>query len=77
LVDVMLERVREVTREGERTRIQYARFADDLVVLVDGQPRHERLLRQVDGRLREELAKLEVVSFAVDLATGLPWPSRS
>jgi RNA-directed DNA polymerase len=54
-VDGMLERAKEVTREGEWTRIQYARFADDLVVLVDGQPPHERLLRQVNGRLREEL----------------------
>jgi RNA-directed DNA polymerase len=70
-----LERAKEVTREGEWTRIQYARFADDLVVLVDGQPRHDRLLRQVDGRLREELAKLEVEvneekSRAVDLVRG-------
>ena len=74
-VDCMLERAKEVTREGEWTRMQYARFADDLVVLVDGQPPHERLLRQVDGRLREELAKLEVEvneekSRAVDLARG-------
>jgi hypothetical protein len=28
-VDRMLERAREQTREGKRTRIQYARFADD------------------------------------------------
>jgi RNA-directed DNA polymerase len=74
-VDGMLERAKEVTREGEWTRIQYARFADDLVVLVDGQLRHERLLRQVDGRLRKELAKLEVEvneekSRAVDLVRG-------
>ena len=59
-VDRMLERAKEVTREGEWTRIEYARFADDLVVLVDGHPRHDRLLRQVARRLREELAKLEV-----------------
>ena len=44
-VDLMLERAKEVTREGERTCIEYARFADDLVVLVDGQPRHDWLLR--------------------------------
>ncbi len=74
-VDCMLERAKEVTREGEWTRMQYARFADDLVVLVDGQPRHDRLLRQVDVRLREELAKLEVEvneekSRAVDLVRG-------
>ena len=59
-VDCMLEKAREVTREGEQARVQYARFADDLVVLVDGQSRHERLLGQVATRIREELAKLEV-----------------
>ena len=34
-VDRMLERAREVTREKVRTHVQYARYADDLVVLVD------------------------------------------
>ena len=74
-VDLMLEKAREVTREGERTRVQYARFADDLVVLVDGHPRHARLLRQVSRRIREELVRLEVEvneekSRTVDLAKG-------
>jgi RNA-directed DNA polymerase len=59
-VDRMLERAREVTRRGRRTYVEYARFADDLVVLVDGHPRHDRLVAQVSGRLREELALLEV-----------------
>ena len=59
-VDRMLERAREVTREGRWTRVQYARFADDLVVLVDGRPQYERLHGQVSRRLREELAKLQV-----------------
>ena len=31
-VDRMLERAREVTRNGKYTYIEYARFADDLVV---------------------------------------------
>jgi RNA-directed DNA polymerase len=74
-VDRMLEKASELTREGERTRLQYARFADDLVVLVDGQPRHDRLLCRVSERLREELAKLEVEvnkekSRTVDLEKG-------
>lgn len=74
-VDRMLEKAREVTREGERTCLQYARFADDLVVLVDGQPRHDRLLGQVSRRIREELARLEVEvneekSRTVDLEKG-------
>jgi RNA-directed DNA polymerase len=59
-VDCMLEKARETTREGEQTRVQYARFADDLVVLVDGRPRQTPLLDRVHARIREELAKLEV-----------------
>ena len=74
-VDQMLEKAKEVTREGRWTRVEYARFADDLVVLVDGHPRHDRLLGLVDQRLREELTKLEVEvndekSRTVDLAKG-------
>ena len=34
-VDRMLERAREVTRNGKYTYVEYARFADDLVVLID------------------------------------------
>jgi RNA-directed DNA polymerase len=40
--------------------LQYARYADDLVILVDAFPRHVWLLKAVDKRLREELAKLHV-----------------
>jgi RNA-directed DNA polymerase len=74
-VDRMLEKAKEVTREGERTRIEYARFADDLVVLVDGHQRQDWLLEVVSRRLREELAKLEVEvneekSRTVDLVKG-------
>jgi len=74
-VDRMLEKAKEVTREGEWVRVEYARFADDLVILVDGHPRHDRLLGQVARRLREELAKLEVEvneekSGTVDLVKG-------
>src|SRR5262245_42581469 len=34
-VDKMLERAREVTRNGKYTNVEYARFADDLVVLPE------------------------------------------
>lgn len=34
-IDVMLERAKETTRIGQYTYIEYARFADDLVVLID------------------------------------------
>src|ERR1700686_632326 len=35
-VDTMLERAKEVTRVERWTYVEYARFADDLAVLVDG-----------------------------------------
>ena len=54
----MLERAREATRNGKYTYIEYARFADDLVILVDAHPRHDWLLPAVERRLREELAAL-------------------
>ena len=59
-VDRMLERAKEKTRNGRWTAVEYARYADDLVVLVDGHPRHRWLRRAVEKRLREELATLEV-----------------
>ena len=74
-VDQMLEKAKEVTREGAWMRVEYTRFADDLVVLVDGHPRHDLLLATLARRLRAELAKLEVEvneekSRTVDLARG-------
>jgi RNA-directed DNA polymerase len=74
-VDAMLERAREVTREGEYTRVQYARYADDLVILLDGHWRQAWLRKAVVRRLREELAKLDLrvneeKSRLVDLTKG-------
>ncbi len=74
-VDRMLERAKEVTRHGRWTAIEYARFADDLVIMVDSHPRHRWLLKAVEKRLREELAKLQVEvndekSRRVDLTKG-------
>jgi RNA-directed DNA polymerase len=74
-VDRMLERAKEVTRNGKYTYIEYARFADDMVILVDAHRRHEWLLQAVEQRLREELAVLQVTlneekSRTVDLARG-------
>src|SRR5712664_194872 len=59
-VDKMLERAREVTRNGRYTYIEYARFADDLVILIDAYKRHDWLVGAVDKRLREEFGKLQV-----------------
>jgi RNA-directed DNA polymerase len=74
-VDKMLERAREVTRKGQYTHVEYARFADDLVVLIDAHRRHDWLLGAVNKRLREEFAKLQVEindekSRMVDLERG-------
>jgi RNA-directed DNA polymerase len=34
-VDRMLEKAVDTTRKGKYTNIQYARFADDMVILID------------------------------------------
>jgi RNA-directed DNA polymerase len=59
-VDVMLERAKEVTRNGKYTYLEYARYADDLVILVDGYRQHAWLVRAAHRRLQEELAKLHL-----------------
>jgi RNA-directed DNA polymerase len=59
-VDKMLERAKEVTRQGRYTHIEYARFADDLVILVDGFRKWNWLEKAAYRRLLEELSKLEV-----------------
>jgi RNA-directed DNA polymerase len=74
-VDRMLEKAIATTRRGQYTQIQYARFADDLVILIDSHPRHDWLVKAVDRRLREELGKLRVEineekSRTVDLSKG-------
>jgi RNA-directed DNA polymerase len=59
-VDKMLKRAKEVTRYGRFTYIEYARFADDLVVLVDGLRKWEWLLNAAQKRLVQEFGKLDV-----------------
>ena len=74
-VDRMLEKAIATTRRGKYLNVQYSRFADDMVVLIDSRPRHAWLLGAVERRLREELAKLRVdineeKSRTVDLSKG-------
>ena len=74
-VDRMLERAKEATRDGKYTYVEYARFADDLVILIDAYKRHDWLMAAVEKRLREELAELQVEineekSRIVDLGRG-------
>ena len=54
------KRVKEGTRRGRYTHIEYVRWADDLVVLIDGYSRHKWLVKALYQRLGEEFAKLEV-----------------
>jgi RNA-directed DNA polymerase len=74
-VDVMLEKAKTVTRRGQFTPVEYARYADDLVALVDYHLRHDWLLERIGRRVREELKKLQVEvneekSRVVDLRKG-------
>jgi RNA-directed DNA polymerase len=56
-VDERLEQLKETTRQGQYTYLEYVRFADDLVVLVDGYRRHARLAQVAERKLREALAQ--------------------
>ena len=74
-VDRMLQRAQEVTCYKGWTAIEYVRFADDLVVLIDSHPRHAWLFDAVQKRLREEFDQLQVEvndekSRVADLARG-------
>jgi RNA-directed DNA polymerase len=74
-IDQMLEKAVDTTRRGKYTNIQYARFADDMVILIDAERRSDWLVKAVNRRLREEFAKLGVAinedkSRMVDLKKG-------
>jgi RNA-directed DNA polymerase len=74
-VDAMLERAKVVTANGTHTYVEYARYADDLVILVHNDRRQDWLVEAVARRLREELATLDVQlneekSRIVDLSRG-------
>jgi len=74
-VDRMLEKAIQTTRREPYTHVQYARFADDMVILINSHAQHAWLARAVEQRLREELVKLKVEineekSKIVDLANG-------
>lgn len=74
-VDRMLEKAKEVTRTGQYIHLEYARFADDLVVLVDGFKKWRWLTDAVMKRLHQEFDKLGVElnlekTKVVDLSKG-------
>ncbi|MCK8828586.1 group II intron reverse transcriptase/maturase [Natroniella acetigena] len=60
-VDKMLEKAKEVTMsKGKYTEIEYARFADDIVIAVSSHSSMKWLLPKVIKRLKEELNKIQV-----------------
>ena len=59
-VDKMLEKAKEVTREGRYTHMEYARYADDLVILVDGYRRWDWLVKGAYRWLLGELVKPDI-----------------
>jgi RNA-directed DNA polymerase len=74
-VDKMLERAKTVTRYRQWAVVEYARFADDMVVLVSAHPKQRWLRGAVEKRLREKLGKLEVEvnedkTYRADLSQG-------
>jgi len=74
-VDKTLKKAIEETRWGPYIAVQYARFADGLVILVDCHPRRDWSVPAVVRRLREELERLRVEineekSRIVDLRKG-------
>lgn len=60
-IDKMLEKAKEVCklRDGYN-HIEYARWADDLIILIDGHRKWEWLERAINVRLRQELTKIKV-----------------
>ncbi|WP_342269505.1 group II intron reverse transcriptase/maturase [Rickettsia endosymbiont of Orchestes rusci] len=60
-VDKMLERAKEVSklRDGY-DHIEYVRWADDLIILIDGYRKWQWLERAINIRLRQELLKIKV-----------------
>jgi RNA-directed DNA polymerase len=59
-VDIMLERAKEVSKSQGYDRVEYVRWADDLIVLIDEFQKHSWLKKAVEKRLREELKKLDL-----------------
>ena len=74
-VDQMLEKAKEVTKQDPYTQLEYARFADDIVVLINWHTKNKWLVEAARQRIKEELEKLQVElnqekSKVVDLIKG-------
>ncbi|MBO9572065.1 MAG: group II intron reverse transcriptase/maturase [Chitinophagaceae bacterium] len=74
-VDKMLEKAITATSKGKYTHLSYARFADDLIILVDAKPKWHWLYEGIIKRLKQELKKLQLIinetkTRYVDLGAG-------
>lgn len=74
-VDKMLEKAKEATGQGNYTQLEYARFADDLVVLINWHPKNQWMVKATQQRIEQELEQLQVElnrekSQVVDLTKG-------
>lgn len=59
-VDKMLEKAKKATNGNGYNHIEYARWADDIVILIDSYPKWRWLEKAAYQRLQEELGKLKV-----------------
>jgi RNA-directed DNA polymerase len=74
-VDRMLERIQVEAKQGRYEVVQYTRFADDMVVLVDSHPKARHWKARVEQQLREALKELDLTvnedkSRTVDFGAG-------
>ena len=74
-MDRMLEKMKEETRTGKYTHMEYARYADDIVILACGHKNCGWLPEEISRRTTEELEKVQVElnrekSRMVDLTQG-------
>jgi RNA-directed DNA polymerase len=58
--DRLLEEAKKATQLGPHTNVEYARYADDLVVLVNWHPRQDGVVEAIDQRLKAELSAIQV-----------------
>lgn len=59
-IDHMFERAIKETKRKEYEQLDYCRFADDIVIAVNGHERLQWLVYKAMKRLKEELSKLKV-----------------
>jgi RNA-directed DNA polymerase len=60
LDQVMEEEMDKRRRDGRWERVVYTRYADDMVILVDGYPQWQPHVGMIQERLNQELKKVEI-----------------